>query len=398
MQAAVLACYIELFPMMKPRPGRDRLWYAFVVLLLCLIILAGCHRGKLIGGEYAYVSAPQVSLRDRLAQYYNKVGTARNGERVEVLERQKRWVHIRTSGGIDGWVEQRYLIGQDVYDGFQKLATENANAPAQGRGVTRAELNLHITPGRETDHLFQLKDGDKVELIKRATAEKPESMQPARPVSAPKLQAKTETKPGAKPSQASLSGAEQASPEQPPKVLEDWWLVRDQQKRVGWVLARMIDVDVPLDVAQYAEGQRIMAAFVLNEVQDEDKKVSQYLVLMSEPKDGMPFDYNQLRIFTWNVKRHRYETAYRERNLYGLFPVQVGHEVFDKEGDLPYFVIHAQSENGQMTVRKYKLNGPIVKRVLAPEEYQAEAAAKPAVRAAAPKRAAIAKPHRRHRR
>ena len=79
----------------------------------------------------------------------------------------------------------------------------------------------------------------------------------------------------------------------------------------------MVDLDVPLDVAQYAEGQRIVAFFVLNEVQDQDKgevkKVPQYLMVLTEPKDGLPFDFNQVRVFTWNVKRHRYETAYRER-------------------------------------------------------------------------------------
>jgi len=25
-------------------------------------------------------------------------------------------------------------------------------------------------------------------------------------------------------------------------VLEDWWLVRDAENRVGWVLARMVDI------------------------------------------------------------------------------------------------------------------------------------------------------------
>jgi hypothetical protein len=62
---------------------------------------------------------------------------------------------------------------------------------------------------------------------------------------------------------------------------------------VGWLLARMLDVDIPLEIAQYAEGKRIVASFVLDQVTDADKKVPQYLVLLSENKDGMPFDYNQ---------------------------------------------------------------------------------------------------------
>ena len=70
----------------------------------------------------------------------------------------------------------------------------------------------------------------------------------------------------------------------PVPVIEDWWLVRDSHNRVGWVLGRMVDLDVPLDIAQYAEGQRIVAFFVLDQVQDGDKKVAQYLTVLTEPK------------------------------------------------------------------------------------------------------------------
>src|SRR5207245_3698838 len=139
--------------------------------------------------------------------------------------------------------------------------------------------------------------------------------------------------------------------------------VRDLQNHVGWVLSRMIDLDVPIEVAQYAEGQRLVAYFMLNEVSDADKKVAQYLVLVTEPKDGLPFDYNQARVFTWNVKRHRYETAYRERNLNGVLPVTVSHENFGKEGDLPIFILRVKDANGNVIERKYKMNTPIVHRV-----------------------------------
>ena len=151
-------------------------------------------------------------------------------------------------------------------------------------------------------------------------------------------------------------------------ALQDWWLVRDDQNRVGWVLARMVDVDAPLEIAQYAEGQRLVAFFKLDEVPDGDKKVPQYLTLLTEPHDGSPYDYDQLRVFTWNARKHRYETAYRERGLDGVLPVTVTQENFDKEGTLPVFILRVRDDQGNVTERKYKLNTPIVRRVLAPGE------------------------------
>jgi SH3-like domain-containing protein len=287
--------------------------------------------------EVDYVSAPQVTLRDQLAQVYNKVGTAKNGDRVEVLDRERRFARVRTQNGIEGWVEQRYLVSEQVYDTFQKLAQEEKDAPVEGTAITRNDTNLHDAPGRDTDHLYQLAQGAKVSVLKRETVEKTLPGTAAKPVASP--------------------GKEATPP------MEDWWLVRDPQAHVGWVLGRLIDLEVPLEVAQYAEGQRITACFVLNEVNDGDKKVPQYLMLLSEPKDGLEFDYNQARVFTWNVRRHRYETAYRERNLKGALPVTVSHEDFGKEGDLPTFTLRVKDATGNIVERKYKMNTPIVRRV-----------------------------------
>ena len=328
-----------------------------------------------MGGEPAYVSAQQVNLRDRLAAVYNKRGVVKNGERVEILEKSKRFARVRTANGEEGWMEARYLVGADVFNAFEAMQKENGSVPVQANGITRADLNMHVMPGRETEHLYRIPGNSKLEIIKRATAEKPG---PARP---------SPLKPAAGTSGGS-EGSIKPQAEAPPPQLEDWLLVRDPQSHhTGWVLARMVDIDVPLEIAQYAEGQRIMASFVLNQVSDyqndQERKVPQYLVLANEPKDGLPFDFNQLRVFTWNAKRHRYETAYRERNLEGFFPVQVGHEVFDKEGDLPFFVVRTKDAGGNMVEKKYKLNGPIVRRVLSPEEQAKEAAEKAARRAAA---------------
>lgn len=298
------------------------------------IALAACgHRGKRVL-EVNYVSAPQVVLRDQLSPVFNKVGTAKNGDRVEVIDREKRFAKVRTATGVEGWVEQRYLVNQQVFDAFQKMAQDAKSTPVEGTASTRNDTNLHVEPGRDTEHLYQLAQGAKVSIFKRESVEKTSSVVPA----------KTNSKSTGPP-------------------MEDWWLVRDPDGHVGWVLGRMIDLDVPLEVAQYAEGQRIVAYFELNAVTDGDKKVGQYVVLMTEPKDGLPYDFDQARVFTWNVRRHRYETAYRERKLAGVLPVTTSHETFGKEGDLPTFTLRVKDANGNILERKYKMNTPIVRRV-----------------------------------
>ena len=248
--------------------------------LVLLILLPACNRqhGRVL--EIVYVSGVQVFLRDHVAAVYEKTGVVKNGDRVEVLDHDRRFVKVRTATGAMGWIEQRYLVGQHVFDRIQKLTADNQNDPVQAQGITRNDTNLHVEPGRDTEHLYQISSGEKLSLLKRGTAEKPGAVAPP-PKSWP-------TRASQESSQAShrrlVAGARLPQP-----------------CRMG--AGRMIDLDVPLDIAQYAEGQRIVAFFMLNQVQDGDKKVPQYLTVLTEPKDGLPFDFNQIRVFTWNVKR-----------------------------------------------------------------------------------------------
>jgi SH3-like domain-containing protein len=331
------------------------------LVMAALFLTVGCGRGRHRVLEVAYVSAPQAALRDQVAAIFNRVGNVKNGERVEVLEREKRFARVRTASGMEGWIEQRFLVDQKTFDAIQKLTADNQNDPVQAPGVLRNETNLHVTPGRETEHLYQLASGAKVAILKRGTAEKQPGALPL-----PKREVTEAVKSGAK------------NPYGP--VLEDWWLVRDDQGRVGWVLARMVDVDAPLEIAQYAEGQRFVAFFVLDQVPDNDKgvqkQVAQYLCLLTDPHDGLPYDFDQVRVFTWNTRKHRYETAYREHGLDGILPVTVTHESFDKEGTLPVFILRVKDDAGTVTERKYKLNNPIVRRVLAPGEVPSRPAKK----------------------
>ena len=396
--------------MNSSRPYFLRIIVAVAALLL-LAAAPACKRSVITKHEYMYVSAAETSLRDRVATLYTKVGTVHNGERVDVLERQRRFVRVRTDAGIEGWIEQRSLVTQDVFDGFQKLKQDGKDMAVQAHGTTRAELNMHLTPARDGERLYQLKEAEKVEVLKRATTDK-NAPKPPKPVAAgakgqpasaadkdqkqppptppaSSQPAATQPAPVATPPPAGAktvastatgkSAADKAKDAEPPKpVMEDWYLVRNSAGQVGWVLMRMIDLDVPLDIAQYAEGQRIMGYFVLNTVPEtidgQEKQMPQYLVLLNEPKDGLAWDYNQVRVFTRNRNKHRYETAYRERNMEGYFPVTTGHAMFDKEGDLPTFTIRKMYDNGQTEEVTYKMNGPIVRRVPTADELAAQKA------------------------
>ena len=86
------------------------------------LLLSGC-RGRGRAQEIAYVSAPQVILRDRVSAVYSKTGVVKNGDRVQILERERRFARVRTATGVEGWIEQRSLVPQQVYDGFQRVSS-----------------------------------------------------------------------------------------------------------------------------------------------------------------------------------------------------------------------------------------------------------------------------------
>ena len=216
-------------------------------------------------------------------------------------------------------------------------------------------MKVHVLPGRKTAYLYLLNEKQKVDMLQRQAVDR----------NAPPLQLKDEKQKDA--DETPEEDKVKSDNAGPPAVREDWWLVRDSQMRVGWVLGRALYLQLPEEIAQYSEGQRIVAAYPLDEVQDEGKSVPEYLVLFTE-KEGLPYDFSQARVFTWNARKHRYETAYRERELAGVLPVTLGRQEFEKEGNLRTFILRVKDDNGTVRERTYKFNPPIVRRVLAPGE------------------------------
>jgi hypothetical protein len=200
-----------------------------------------------------------------------------------------------------------------------------------------------VSPGRDTDRSYLLAGNIKVQMLVRASVLK--SAVVAHTAVVPRAEtAKSASAQGSSVKSSSFKGSRidkspapkpdadapelepEPEPEAPP--LEDWWLIRDSQGRTGWVMGRRVDADVPDDVAQYAEGQRIVGAYVLTKVHDHEAntpnhEVSEYVTAIAPLKYGLPYDFDQIRVFTWSVKKHRYETAFRIHPIQGFFPVRV---------------------------------------------------------------------------
>jgi hypothetical protein len=371
------------------------------------MVLVGCSRFRpKPTAEYVYVTAKQTYLRDRVAAVSNRTGTVDNGERLKVLEHGRRFLRVQNDRNETGWIDEKTIATQKVFDQFAALERDHAKDPTVASAVTRDDVYLHLTPGRLSEKFYRLAEGDKLSLLQRATLQKgagpnqkagllKNARQAAIPGAASGI---VRTKPGAAPPapppalvRPETTGAT-STELPPPPPMEDWWLVRDAHGHVGWMLSRLMDVDAPDALTRYAEGQRIVGAYLLARVYDpdapqDDKNVPEYVTVLSPYKSGLPYDFDQVRVFIWNEKKHRYETAFREKNIEGYLPVQVkmmqdlGGKAADSGTPLPGFTYRVlpagaapvvpDPETGAIvsgpTISKtYRLEGNILHRLLPP--------------------------------
>jgi hypothetical protein len=276
--------------------------FSLAVVVVALAAFAWWYRSRSRPIEEAYVGERRAIVWSSTAQVRESLATVHFGDKIAVLGHYGDRLHVRTAQGVTGWMNADQVLAPELWARITGLTEQAGKMPVQGRGRTRVLSNLHLEPGRTTEHIGQLTRDVPVEVLERATA----------------LWAG-----GAEEAPSSEQG--QAEPRR-----EDWLLVRARLPELGpiagWVLGRFVQYDLPDPIPIYASaaGMRVVAWFALNQVNDARSGTKpQYLVVGSKGPEGQPCDFTMLRVFTWGSARQRYETAYIESGLCGHLPVQV---------------------------------------------------------------------------
>jgi hypothetical protein len=291
----------------------------------------------------AYAGPATLTLRREIDPRSATVAVARHGDKLDIVQKRRRFLKVRTRSGAEGWTEERLLLAPDEVNDLKGLADQARTLPSQGVASTYDVLNVHTAPQRESPSFLQIKEGEKFDVLERRLS--PRVAPPRQPlvvplpkrVAVPKKPAKTpRVPPPPMPPAPGLPGnwlelsktpvqieaASEPAPENEPEpvAMDDWSFVRTKSGQSGWVLSRRLFMAIPDEVAQYAEGRRITAYFSLGEVQDGDQ-VKHHWLWTTVGQPLQPYDFDSFRVFIWNLRRHRYETAHIERNVIGHFPV-----------------------------------------------------------------------------
>ena len=357
--------------------------FRFRLLTLLLCLLLGCSSGPprpAAIGE-AYVGPATLKLRQDLGLRSPEAATLRHGERVEIIQRRRRFVKVRTAQGAEGWTDLRQLLTSRQMADLNGLAEQAARLPSQGASTVFEDLNVHTEPNRQAPSFHRIREGELVEVLEHRLAprvpfepEKPLA-EPPKPAPKPKRKPPEEKTPPPPPLPPAPKPPEnwqelsRTTPGEPPPVkpppMDDWSLVSLANGRAGWVLTRLLKMNIPDEVAQYSEGHRITAYFSMGTVRDGELVKHNWL-WTTLSQGGQPFQFDSFRYFVWSLRRHRYETAYIERNLKGYYPVEV-HSVQVRIGKrvetMPGFSVIVEGEDGVRYRRTYAYQTYLVRLV-----------------------------------
>jgi hypothetical protein len=303
-----------------------------IPLLCAVAVAAWIYRPKHEELGEGYIGERSVTLWSGVAQVREPLDALHYGDHVEIVARHNDSVKVRTTSGEVGWIDARSLMETALWQRSAKLLGEAQELPVQGRGRTKVATNLRVLPGRTQPRLYQFGRGIPVEILGRAVADVAQASDEKEPVGEPADSKKEDSRKedSRKEEWLFVRGLATRPPsEANPRTPDTSTTTRPGDRTspiAGWIIGRFVELDLPDAVREGTASANVrpVAWFELNKVSDITGAKPQYLVAGTRGADSQPCDFTNIRVYTWNPKKTRYETAYIENNLCGQMPVRIG--------------------------------------------------------------------------
>ena len=138
-------------------------FYAFALTLSLALTGCGTQSSSAIGE--AYVAPVSINLRRELTQKNSTVAVLKHGDRISILDVRRRFVKVRTTKGVEGWIDSIQLLSSDQMDQINRDRQRALALPSQGAATAFEALNIHIEPNRQSPALARIPEAGSVVVL-----------------------------------------------------------------------------------------------------------------------------------------------------------------------------------------------------------------------------------------
>jgi hypothetical protein len=341
-------------------------WIKSIFLLALPFTLLGCNTLAKRSSS-GVVVAQRAQIRSSTAVVAADLKQVNRGDQVEILDstdvpdpndntRKERWLRVRagTEDAIEGWIESRNVMPEDVLESSKKLAAEDEGIPAQAGGQLRASSNLRLTPDRSGNEniMMRLDSGSSFDIVSWKRVPKPTSSEAIESDIAPKAGS-------AQQGNSKLRRQEDENKE-PEETNELWYKVRlpaaTSPAPAGWIYGKQVELAVPSDIIFYRTGREFVGWQRLDgEVKEtkasgdkdvaRESKPGSWLILeksnSNQPHTLDEPEFDRIYVLGYDKRNQEHYTAYRSPDLKGFLPARV-----EGQGDNKTFTLRLQEEEG----------------------------------------------------
>ena len=357
---------------------------AALLLTSCSAIASRNNTGVVVARSAQIRSSTAVVAADLLE--------VNRGDTVDILDsldvpdpsdnsKKERWFRVRARDEekIEGWIEARNIMPEEVLGKARKLDDEDKNTQPQATGQLHAGSNLRLSPDRSTNEniMMRLDSGSSFEIIgwKRVPKFK----------GADSTESDTAPKPGTATTGNNKKDQDDEENPEDQETTELWYKVRLSPSispaPEGWIFGKQVELTVPSDIIYYRTGREFVAWRRLDEESSDEGAPTQtkdvakasrpgsWVILeKTSPKEPHKLDEPDFdRIYVLGYEKHDQDhyTAYRSPDLEGYLPLRV-----EGRGANKTFTIRVKDDNGQIKELTYNLyrDEHGVMRVTAPGE------------------------------